>query len=222
MDQQLEQFTFYDIYYDVIAQLSDEEAGRFSKRICNFTVFGNEDIQSKNETENCFWEIILLTLSDATEIEKQGKMPYYLNRQMQHFTFKAAYARMLNTIKNDATVGKFVKILCAYMFRGTEPDNLEAPIDSYFKLFKKSFDISKHRSESGKKGGRAKKKPMSCEEFLKLNPHVNDNIYRPELKKNIDWQLLHDKLKLSEKYKDERSLYIILKNYEEIISETKS
>lgn len=25
----LEQFTFYDIYYDVISQLEDDEAGRF-------------------------------------------------------------------------------------------------------------------------------------------------------------------------------------------------
>ena len=139
MEQQLQQFTFYDIYYDVIAQLSDEEAGRFSKRICNFAVFGNKDIPSKSEMENCFWEIILPTLTDATEIEKRGKIPYYLNRQMQHFTFKAAYACMLNTIKNYATAGKFIKVLCEYMFKGTEPEKLEVPIDSYFKLFKKKF-----------------------------------------------------------------------------------
>ena len=222
MDQQLQQFTFYDIYHDVIAQLSDEEAGRFGKRICNFAVFGNGDIASKSETENCFWEIILPTLTDATETEKKGKTPYHLNRQMKHFTFKAAYARMLNTMKNDATAGKFVKVLCGYMFNGTEPDKLEAPIDSYFRLFKKSFDISKCRSESGKKGGKSKKKPMTCEEFLKLNPHIHDDIYSPSLKDNRDWQLLNDKLKLSESFKDKESLYIILKHYDEIIAEMAS
>ena len=149
----MEQFTFYDLYFDVLSQLSDEEAGRFIKRICAYTVFEKEDTPSKSETENCFWEIILPTLSDATEIERQGKIPYYLNRQMRHFTFKAAYARMIETLKDNATAGTFIKAVCGYMFYGTEPTELPASIDSYFKLFRKSFDLSKHRSESGRKGG---------------------------------------------------------------------
>lgn len=153
----MEQFTFYDLYFDVLSQLSDEEVGRFIKRICAYTVFEKEDCPSKSETENCFWEIILPTLSDATEIERQGKIPYYLNRQMRHFTFKAAYARMIETLKDNATAGKFIKAVCGYMFNGTEPNDLPQPIDSYFKLFRKSFDLSKHRSESGRKGGLKRK-----------------------------------------------------------------
>lgn len=69
----MEQFTFYDLYYDVLSQLSDEEAGRFIKRICTYTIFEKEDVPSKSQTENCFWEIILPTLTDATEIERQEK-----------------------------------------------------------------------------------------------------------------------------------------------------
>ena len=49
----LEQFTFYDIYYDVISQLEDDEAGRFAERICNYT-FNGVDSQGKTENENCF------------------------------------------------------------------------------------------------------------------------------------------------------------------------
>ena len=44
----MEQFTFYDIYYDVIVQLEDDEAGRFAKRICNYA-FNGVDSQGKTE-----------------------------------------------------------------------------------------------------------------------------------------------------------------------------
>lgn len=154
----MEQFTFYDLYSDVINQLTDEEAGRFCKRIFTYTVFEKEDQPSKSETENCFWEIILPTLEDATEIERNGKIPYYLNRHMKHFCFKAAYARMIVALKDDVLAGKFVKAICSYMFENREPLNLDSPIDNYFKLFRKSFDLSKNRSESGRKGGKANKK----------------------------------------------------------------
>lgn len=50
----MEQFTFYDLYFDVLSQLTDEEAGRFIKRICTYTVFEKDDTPSKSETENCF------------------------------------------------------------------------------------------------------------------------------------------------------------------------
>ena len=152
----MEQFTFYDIYYDVISQLEDDEAGRFAKRICNYT-FNGVDSQGKTENENCFWEIIYPTLNDATAIERQDKKPYYLNRKMKHFTFSAAYARMLNTLKDNASAGQFVKAMCDYMLEGVEPTELKPPVDSYFKLFRKSLDLSKVRSESGRKGGKAKR-----------------------------------------------------------------
>ena len=116
--KQLTQFTFYDIYYDVIAQLENDEAGRFAKRICNYA-FNGVDSQGKTENENCFWEIIYPTLNDATAIERQDKKPYYLNRKMKHFTFYAAYARMLNTLKDDASAGQFIKAMCGYMLHGT-------------------------------------------------------------------------------------------------------
>ena len=154
---QLKQFTFYDIYYDVIAQLEDDEAGRYVKRICNYA-FNGVDTQGKTENENCFWEIIYPTLNDATTIEKQNKKPYYLNRKMKHFTFYHAYARMLNTLKDDASAGQFIKSMCGYMLEGVEPTELKPPVDAYFKLFRKSLDLSKVRSESGRKGGKSKKK----------------------------------------------------------------
>ena len=42
----MEQFTFYDMYYDAIGQLNDEEAGKFIKRICNYALYDTEDTPS--------------------------------------------------------------------------------------------------------------------------------------------------------------------------------
>ena len=81
----MEQFTFYDLYYDAIGQLSDEEAGKFIKRLCNYALYETEDSPSKDELSNVLWEAILPTVQKAIDIEKSGKIPYYLNRNMKHF-----------------------------------------------------------------------------------------------------------------------------------------
>ena len=65
---------------------------------------------------------------------------------------------MLNTLKDDASAGQFIKAMCGYMLEGVEPTELKPPVGAYFKLFRKSLDLSKVRSESGRKGGKSKKK----------------------------------------------------------------
>ena len=71
----MEQFTFYDIYYDVISQLEDDEAGRFAKRICNYAFKGVGN-KGKNEKEKFFLGVIYPTLKDAAAEEKKEKKPY--------------------------------------------------------------------------------------------------------------------------------------------------
>lgn len=217
----MDQFTFYDLYYETFNGLKDEEIGRFIKRICNYTLYDLEDEVSKNDTENCLFEIILPTLKEATSIEKQGKVPYYLNRSMKHFTFKLTYANIVKTIKDEKLSGKFIKALCAYMFDDELPIDLTLPIDTYFKLFKKSFDLSKTRMSCGKKGGLKKKNETiikTLEDFLNNNMHITNYVYSKSLIQNKDYNLLNEKLKENIKYKEEKSLYVILKNYEEIIT----
>lgn len=195
--------------------MQDDEAGRFAKRICNYS-FNSVDNQGKTENENCSWEIIYPTLNDATAIEKQDKKPYYLNRKMKHFTFYAAYARMLNTLKDDASAGQFIKAICGYMLEGLEPTELKQPVDAYFKLFRKSLDLSKVRSESGRKGGKAKKKtedkPLTFTDFLARNSHIKDDVYSERLKEGIDWTVLNRAIHKSEEWKSETSLYRIISN----------
>lgn len=216
----MKDFTFYDIYYTAIKQLSDEEAGKFIKRICAYTVFETEDIPSKEDDTNTVWEIIYPTLEAATETERLGKIPYYLNRRMSHFTFKNAYARIMQSQTDNKKAGKLIKAICEYMYYGTEPTDLPPPTDGHFQLLRKSFDVSRTRKEVGKKGGKTKKtvqKTMSFSEFMSLNPHIEDTVYKAEMKENRDWNLLNEKLKTKEKWKTEKSLYILLKNYDEII-----
>ena len=62
------------------------------------------------------------------------------------------------TLKDDASAGQFIKAMCGYMLESIEPTKLKPPVDAYFKLFRKSLDLNKVRSESGRKGGKSKKK----------------------------------------------------------------
>lgn len=43
----MDQFTFYDLYYETFNGLKDEEIGRFIKRICNYALYDLEDEVSK-------------------------------------------------------------------------------------------------------------------------------------------------------------------------------
>ena len=144
---------------------------------------------------------------------------------MKHFTFKIAYANIIKTIKDEKLSGKFIKSICAYMFDDEIPVDLTPPIDTYFKLFKKSFDLTKTRIKSGHKGGSKKKKEIinkkieTLEDFLNNNPNINNDVYSKSLILNKDYNLLNEKLKINLKYKDEKSLYIILKSYDEIIKD---
>ena len=107
------------------------------------------------------------------------------------------------------------------MLKGVEPTELKPPVDFYFKLFRKSLDLSKVRSESGRKGGKAKKKtedkPLSFADFLARNPQIKDDVYSERLKEGIDWTALNRAIHKSEEWKSETSLYRIISNKNAVI-----
>ena len=173
----MEQFTFYDMYYDAIGQLNDEEAGKFIKRICNYALYDTEDNPSKDDTSNVMWEAIFPLLEKATEIEKTGKIPYYLNRRMQHFSFRLSYANMIKAMTNNKNAGVYIKAMCGYMFYGKIPDELPNELQGAFNIFKKTFDISKARSESGKKGGKVKKKSITLAKIREDFPEITGKLH---------------------------------------------
>ena len=211
----MEQFTFYDMYYDAIGQLPDEEAGKFIKRICNYSLYDTEDTPSKDDMANVMWEAIFPLLEKATEIEKTGKIPYYLNRRMQHFSFRLSYANMIKAMTNNKNAGVYVKAMCGYMFYGKTPDELPNELQGAFNIFKKTFDISKARSESGKKGGKVKKKSITLAKIREDFPEITGKLHEnnPVLE-NVD---LNDLYKFIQENAEVRQLnmYGIVDKYKQ-------
>ena len=211
----MEQFTFYDMYYDAIGQLNDEEAGKFIKRICNYALYDTEDMPSKDDMAHVMWEAIFPLLEKATEIEKTGKIPYYLNRRMQHFSFRLSYANMIKAMTNNKNAGVYVKAMCGYMFYGKIPDELPNELQGAFNIFKKTFDISKARSESGKKGGKVKKKSITLAKIREDFPDITGKLHEnnPVLE-NVD---LNDLYKFIQENAEVRQLnmYGIVEKYKQ-------
>ena len=211
----MEQFTFYDMYYDAIGQLPDEEAGKFIKRICNYALYDAEDAPSKDDMSNVMWEAIFSLLEKATEIEKTGKIPYYLNRRMQHFSFRLSYANMIKAMTNNKNAGVYIKAMCGYMFNGKTPSDLPSELQGAFNIFKKTFDISKVRSESGKKGGQVKKKNITLEKIREDFPEITGKLHENNLVlENVD---LSDLYKFIQENAEVRQLnmYGIVEKYKQ-------
>lgn len=69
--KQLEQFTFYDFYADILSGMNDEEAGRMANRICEFMFTDNEIAEIQDKRERYYWNNLIgdLQTDKALEIE---------------------------------------------------------------------------------------------------------------------------------------------------------
>lgn len=179
----MEQFTFYDIYYDALVDLSAEQKGAFIKRLCKL-MFEDKEETSKDEVVNITFEMIRETVEESKSKEKEGKTSYYLNKIMHHFTFRKSFYRLINSFKKDEDAGNFIRIICDYMFRNVEPDiEKDSKYISYFNMFKKGLDISKHRAEAGSKGGKSKKQPKETTTTPETEAEDYEDLFEKELEK---------------------------------------
>ena len=216
------QFTFYEIYKDVMEMLDDDATrGQFMKAICRF-MFEEEPVKPpKGNKSEYFWENIINVMTESKEAEKNGKRPKRLNMKMKHFTFQYAYYKAI-LLMTDEEIWQYVKAIYDYMVDGGEPKDLNNNVTLYFNLAKRKLDISKTRSIIGKHVGKPRKQTaeMTLDQFLTANPHIRNNLYgnAVELVKDKDFSVLSDKLKASSKWANEQSLYKILSHYDEIIS----
>lgn len=216
------QFTFYEIYKDVMEMLDDDATrGQFMKAICRF-MFEEEPVKPpKGNKSEYFWENIIDVMTEGKEAEKNGKRPKRLNMKMKHFTFQYAYYKAI-LLMTDEVIWQYVKAIYGYRVDGVEPTALSNNIALYFGLAKRKLDISKTRSVVGKHGGKLRKQTaeMTMEQFLTANPHIRNNLYgnAVELVKGKDFSVLSDKLKACPKWANEQSFYKILSHYDEIIS----
>lgn len=123
MGNQITKFMFYELYWSLIKNESDQTAGRFIKRICQYMFTGNKLPTLKDKKEAFIWSNIEDFLIRSKEAEKNGKSLKTLNQQMRHFAFLETYYRAID-LMDDEQSGAYTKALCKYMFEGIETTDL--------------------------------------------------------------------------------------------------
>lgn len=155
MTEQLNQFTFYDIYADILNSMTDTQAGKLAKRICAYE-FGNAEPTDKmTDEENFYWENISEMLREVKAVEIAGKSPKKYNLKSKHFPFHSLYYKAMKLMDNTKC-GAFVKGICRYMLHDEQPDFKDTKTAGYFNLCRRQMDMSKQKKAAGSKGGKTK------------------------------------------------------------------
>ncbi|WP_251545826.1 hypothetical protein [Pumilibacter intestinalis] len=184
--KQLTQFTFYDLYWDLIKQSDDSAAGRLIRNICKY-MFTDEPItEPQDDKENYFWSNIVDVLDEDKQCELSGRIPKTLNRKMRHFTFLDTYYKAVKLI-TEAESGQYVKTICDYIFDGTER-KLKPPVDAYFALAKRKLSLARTRKKVGAIGGKSEKPtPAVTLGKIKSDFHLSGELYnKDEYLRGID------------------------------------
>ena len=230
--KQLKQFTFYDLYAELMDVLNDEERGKLLRRMCEYMFTNGEQKELTDKKLIFLWGNII----DYLDVDKQAQMngkTVRASRQMRRFTFYRNFYEAVELME-DKQVGQYIKAIYNYALNNTEPTKLSSPVDLYYTLAKRKLELSKVRSSIGKKGGKAQRIPVTTEQvnaiqpeglssigmggFLKNNPQVKNDIFKSNmyLTEGIDWTMLDYELPNSA-YRDCKSLYQILTHQKEIV-----
>ena len=165
-------FTFYDIYYTPLQALSDEQAGKFFRKICNCLEGKQTETDGKDTPEfELYWESIA---DDLESYRNSTGKSCGLDKRYRHFPFLTFYQKAFSYLDGEEG-GAFVKMLCAYIFESKEPEKSETDAYKYFSICKRKLDESKQRMENGAKGGRPKKSkraPQKNRVIEKAEPFV--------------------------------------------------
>ena len=71
--KQLKQFTFYDLYWDLIKQSDDSSAGRMVRDICQYMFTDDEVTEPQDDKENFFWSNIVVDYSQGNRQKKEKR-----------------------------------------------------------------------------------------------------------------------------------------------------
>lgn len=162
----LEKFPFYDYYADVLKKLTDEEAGRMAKRICEYMFTDQPVAEISAGRERFYWDNLVEVLEKSKECEQGGKQLSGIKRKMKSFSFPENFYDGLK-ILNDRQGGQYVKAICGYVFDDKMPKKSSSRPYLFFEFAQRKLDISKVRSRSGSKGGKAKKRTSCGNECLR-------------------------------------------------------
>ncbi len=225
--KQLKQFTFYELYADILNSLNDADAGKFAKRICEYEFENAEPNTVMTDKEIFYWSNISDMLAEVKEIEMQGKIPKKYNLRAKHFTFYDTYFNAMKLL-NDRQCGMFVKAICEYMFVGIVPDFNDKTMQGYFNLCKRKMDISKQRKSVGTSGGNAKKKlrkkteaekipaeTITYEEFRRRYSEIQGELYgsAERYKTALDWADVAAKMEADIDLQSETNIYRLTQKY---------
>ena len=147
----MEQFTFYELYADILQSMDDVSAGKLSSCICAYEFEDREPEKELSDKENFYWSNLSDMLEEVKETECAGKKPKKYNLQSEHFTFYDTYYKAMK-LMNMKKRGTFIKAICAYMFGREELKFEDKTIQGYFNLCKRKMDLTKKRKNSASRG----------------------------------------------------------------------
>ena len=71
----MEQFTFYELYADILQSMDDVSAGKLVSCICAYEFEEKEPVEELSDKENFYWSNVVDILKEVKETENAGKMP---------------------------------------------------------------------------------------------------------------------------------------------------
>ena len=241
----MEQFTFYELYADILQGTDDVSAGKLASNICAYEFEDREPDGEMTDKERFFWSNIADVLKEVKETERAGKKPKKYNLQSRHFTFYATYYNAMKLL-NVRKRGIFVKAVCAYMFEDKPPTFEDKAVQGYFNLCKRKMDVSKKRKASGRTGGTREKRVcvvsptedapplpqgmaedepqemLTYEDFRAAYPDIQGNLFGTgqAYESALDWGVVAFKFKTDEELRKERNIYYLAKKYEQKYGQT--
>ena len=236
----MEQFTFYELYADILQSMDDVSAGKLVSCICAYEFEEKEPVEELSDKENFYWSNIADILKEVKETERAGKIPKKYNLQSKHFTFYETYYNAMKLL-NVRKRGVFVKAICAYMFGNEEPKFADRTIQGYFNLCKRKMDLSKKRKASGRTGGVQKKKvcavspiedttltpqgiqadapqeKLTYEDFRAAHSDIQGSLFgsAERYKSELDWSNVAARRATDEELKKERNIFRLARSYEQ-------
>ena len=240
MEQKLRQFTFYELYADILQGIDDTGAGKLISSICAYEFEDREPGEELSDKENFYWSNVADILQEVKERESAGKIPKKYNLQSRHFTFYETYYNAMK-LMNICKRGVFVKAICAYMFGNEEPKFADRTIQGYFNLCKRKMDLSKRRKASGRTGGVQKKKvcavspiedttltpqgiqadapqeKLTYEDFRAAHSDIQGSLFgsAERYKSELDWSNVAARRATDEELKKERNIFRLARSYEQ-------
>ena len=236
----MEQFTFYELYADILQSMDDVSAGKLASCICAYEFEDREPAEVLSDKENFYWSNIADILQEVKETENAGKIPKKYNLQSRHFTFYETYYNAMKLL-NIRKRGVFAKAICSYMFGNEEPKFADRTIQGYFNLCRRKMDLSKKRTASGRTGGVQKKKvnaasptedptptpqgiqtdtpqeKLTYEDFRAAYPEIQGSLFgsAERYKQALNWSDVAAKRATDEELKKERNIFRLARSYEQ-------